>query len=107
MSTQATAKPRVLPTFLVCVGLILSVVIGSLGAPLITAVAGQYDVSLAAAQWTLTIALLAGAVATPVLGRLGSGPRRRTVILAMLAWPLIAGVRRKIMTKDVVYTAGQ
>ena len=29
------------------------------------------------------------------------------VILAMLAWPLIAGLRRKIMTKDVVYTAGQ
>ncbi|MGW5191355.1 MFS transporter [Kribbella sp. NPDC004138] len=92
MSTQATAKPRVLPTFLVCVGLILSVVIGSLGAPLITAVAEQYDVSLAAAQWTLTIALLAGAVATPVLGRLGSGPRRRTVILAMLGVEVVGSL---------------
>jgi predicted MFS family arabinose efflux permease len=69
--------------FLIFVGLIVAV-IGSLGAPLITAVAQAYDVSLAASQWSLTIALLAGAVATPVLGRLGSGPRRRTVVLAML-----------------------
>jgi len=29
------------------------------------------------------------------------------VILAMLTWPLIARLRRKIMTKDVVYTASQ
>lgn len=63
---------RRLVAFLVFVGLIVAV-IGSLGAPLITAVAEEYDVSLAASQWTLTIALLAGAVATPVLGRLGSG----------------------------------
>jgi predicted MFS family arabinose efflux permease len=52
---------------------------------LVTAVAGAFDVSLAAAQWTLTIALLAGAIATPVLGRLGSGPGRRRVVLATLA----------------------
>jgi predicted MFS family arabinose efflux permease len=76
-------SPRTLIAFLIFVGLIVAV-IGSLGAPLITAVAEQYDVSLAASQWTLTIALLAGAVATPVLGRLGSGPRRRTVVLVML-----------------------
>lgn len=84
-TTQTVARPRVLMAFLVSIGVILSVVIGSLGAPLITAVAQQYGVSLVASQWTLTLALLAGAVATPVLGRLGSGPRRRTVMLAMLA----------------------
>jgi predicted MFS family arabinose efflux permease len=64
---------------------LVAAVVGSLGAPLVTAVAGQFDVSLAAAQWTLTIALLAGAVATPVLGRLGSGPARRRVVLGTLA----------------------
>ena len=77
------ADRRVLVWVVVAVGLVLAVV-GSLGAPLITAVAEHYNVSLAAAQWTLTIAMLAGAVATPVLGRLGSGPRRRTVVLATL-----------------------
>lgn len=74
---------RVLVGTVVFVALVVAV-IGSLGAPLITAVAVQYGVSLAAAQWTLTIALLAGAVATPVLGRLGTGPRRRTVVLVTL-----------------------
>nr|WP_246401272.1 MFS transporter [Jiangella mangrovi] len=59
-------------------------VVGSLGAPLITAVAADFGVSLAAAQWTLTAPLLVGAVATPVLGRLGTGPRRRQVVLVTL-----------------------
>ncbi len=74
---------RPLVPVIVFVGLVVAVG-GSLGAPLITAVAQHYRVSLAAAQWTLTIAFLAGAVATPVLGRLGSGPRRRTVVLGTL-----------------------
>ncbi len=74
---------------LVFIGLVVAVV-GSLGAPLITAVAVDYGVSLSAAQWTLTIALLSGAVATPILGRLGSGPRRRAVVLTTLA-AVVAG----------------
>ncbi|MFC5910027.1 MFS transporter [Streptacidiphilus monticola] len=59
--------------------------VGSLGTPLITSVATTFHVSLDSAQWTLTIALLSGAVATPVLGRLGAGPHRRATILATLA----------------------
>ncbi|WP_370122728.1 MFS transporter [Streptacidiphilus sp. MAP12-33] len=59
--------------------------VGSLGTPLITSVATTFHVSLDSAQWTLTIALLSGAVATPVLGRLGAGPYRRATILATLA----------------------
>ncbi|GAA1578955.1 MFS transporter [Kribbella karoonensis] len=79
--------------FLVSVGLV-GAVIGSLGAPLITAVAEAYGVSPAASQWTLTIALLAGAVATPVFGRLGAGPRRRSVVL----WMLGAEVAGSVLT---------
>jgi predicted MFS family arabinose efflux permease len=74
---------RWLGSVIVSVGL-LAAVVGSLGAPLITAVATEYGVSLAAAQWTLTIALLAGAVTAPVVGRLGSGPQRRTVIFVTM-----------------------
>ncbi|GAA2016074.1 MFS transporter [Catenulispora yoronensis] len=59
--------------------------VGSLGTPLITRVATTFQVSLDSAQWTLTITLLSGAVATPVLGRLGAGAHRRTTILATLA----------------------
>lgn len=58
--------------------------VGSVGAPLITTVATSYHVSLSAAQWTLTVSLLSGAVATPVLGRLGAGPGRRQTIVGAL-----------------------
>lgn len=73
---------RVVPVLLF-IALVVAVV-GSLGTPLITQVASSYHVSLAAAQWTLTIPLLSGAVATPILGRLGSGPHRRGTVVATL-----------------------
>jgi predicted MFS family arabinose efflux permease len=69
---------------LVFIALVVAAV-GSLGAPLITSVATTFHVSLASAQWTLTITLLSGAVATPLLGRLGAGPHRRGVIIGTLA----------------------
>jgi len=83
--------PRVLAAVVIAIGLVIAVG-ASLGSPLITAGSTEYGVSLAAAQWTLTIALLAGAVATPVLGRLGSGPRRRGVVLVMLGIVLLGSV---------------
>ncbi|NKS84074.1 MFS transporter [Rhodococcus hoagii] len=83
-SGRASSAPRhersALVAALVFIGLVVAVV-GSLGAPLITAVAADYHVSLAAAQWTLTVPLLLGAVSTPILSRLGSGPRRRAVVI--------------------------
>ena len=87
MSTTETAHEapqKLLVPSLVFIALVVAAV-GSLGAPLITSVATSLHVSLASAQWTLTITLLAGAIATPVLGRFGAGPHRRATILATLA----------------------
>ena len=78
------AGTRSLVPALVFIALVVAA-IGSLGTPLITSVATTFRVSLDSAQWTLTITLLTGAIATPLLGRLGAGPRRRTAILAALA----------------------
>ncbi|MFC5186907.1 MFS transporter [Actinomadura harenae] len=78
------SEARLLVPALIFVALVVAAV-GSLGTPLITSVATTFHVSLDSAQWTLTIALLSGAVATPVLGRLGAGPHRRATILATLA----------------------
>ncbi len=55
-------------------------VVGSLGAPPITSVATTFHVSLASAQWTLTITLLSGAVAIPLLGASAPARRRATII---------------------------
>lgn len=76
---------------LVFIGLVVATV-GSLGAPLITSVATSFRVSLAAAQWTLTVALLTGTVATPVLGRLGAGAHRRPAVLSALTAVLAGSV---------------
>jgi Arabinose efflux permease len=83
-SLARRSEPRLLVASLLFIALVVAVV-GSLGAPLITSVATTFHVSLASAQWTLTITLLSGAIATPVLGRLGAGPHRRGTILATLA----------------------
>lgn len=77
------SRPALVPV-LVFLGMVVAVV-SSLGAPLIPTIALVDHVSLAEAQWSLTITLVVGAVATPALGRLGDGPRRREVILGSLA----------------------
>ena len=89
--TDVTAQDRRLSTALVCTAL-AAAVIGSVGAPLITAVASGLRVSLGAAQWTLTITLFTGAIASPALGRFGSGPYRRATILGTLALVTVGGV---------------
>lgn len=71
-----TARPdrrqRALVPVLVFLGMVVAV-ISSLGAPLVPTIAAVHHVSLSDAQWSLTITLLVGAVATPTMGRLGDG----------------------------------
>ena len=86
---RTTEPSRALVPVLVLIGMVMSVV-SSLGAPLLPTIARVDHVSLSDAQWTLTITMLVGAVAAPILGRLGDGPSRRTVILSTLA-AVVAG----------------
>lgn len=83
-TTPEPSETRLLVPSLMFIALVVAAV-ASLGTPLITSVATTFHVSLDSAQWTLTIALLSGAVATPVLGRLGAGPHRRATLLVTLA----------------------
>ena len=84
-------SPRALVPVLVFVGTVVAV-ISSLGAPLVPAIAETMRTTLPGAQWSLTATLLVGAVATPVVGRLGDGPHRRGVVLAVLAVVTLGGV---------------
>ncbi|RBY82924.1 MFS transporter [Geodermatophilus sp. TF02-6] len=79
---RRTASRALVPVLL-STGVVVAA-ISSLGAPLVPAIAAANGVSLPDAQWALTVTLLVGAVATPVLGRLGDGPRRRAVVLTVL-----------------------
>ena len=65
--------------------------ISTLGAPLIPTIARDLHASLSATQWSLTATLLVGAVASPLVGRLGDGPHRRTVMLTCLALVTLGG----------------
>lgn len=67
-------------------------VVASLGAPLVPRIAEAERVSLASAQWVLTVTFLTGAVTAPLFGRVGSGRHRRPVILFGLALVLLGTV---------------
>ncbi|WP_330255101.1 MFS transporter [Nocardia sp. NBC_00565] len=82
--TDAKVRQAVLLPALVLLG-VVSTAVGSLGAPLLPTIVTDLHVSLATSQWALTISLVAGAVAAPLLGRLGDGRRRRETILCALA----------------------
>ncbi|MFB7286952.1 MFS transporter [Actinacidiphila glaucinigra] len=88
MENPATGEPRsgrqrALVPVLISLGMLVAVV-SSLGAPLVPTIAAEEHVSLGDAQWSLTVTLLVGALVTPVMGRLGDGPRRRAVMLGAL-----------------------
>jgi len=90
-TAPVAATPRALTPTLVYIGLLIAVV-SSLGAPLIPTVAADYHVSLGSAQWSVTLTLLVGALTTPVIGKLGDGPNRRSVLLTALAVLLTGSV---------------
>lgn len=73
--SRPLAAPRRLAAVLVFLA-VQSTAVASLGTPLLPTVQHVEHVSLAASQWTLTITLLAGAVVTPLMGRLGDGRLR-------------------------------
>jgi len=72
----------VLPVLVAVSGLVA--VVTSLGAPLIPSIARSDGVSLSTGEWVLTAALMSGALATPAMGRLADGPRKRRVIVLAL-----------------------
>ncbi|MEY9837674.1 MFS transporter [Streptacidiphilus sp. EB103A] len=84
-------RERALVPVLVFLGMVVAV-ISSLGSPLVPTIASVDHVSLSDAQWSLTITLLVGAVATPTMGRLGDGPHRRRVIIGAITVVLLGSV---------------
>ncbi len=70
----------------------VTAVSGSLGAPLVPGIARDFDVSLGAAQWSLTCTLLAGAVATPVIGRMSAGRTRLRAVVIGLGGATLGGL---------------
>jgi predicted MFS family arabinose efflux permease len=104
--TSHSLRGRLFVPSLVLVGSMMAIV-SSLGAPLIPAIARTDGVSLSTAEWTLTITLMAGALATPVMGRLSDGPRQREVILCSLAVVVVGCVLSAISNGFVLLIVGR
>jgi predicted MFS family arabinose efflux permease len=90
---NAPARPR---TGLLILALALSVanvsVLQTLVVPVLAMIAQQLDSSLSAVGWVLTANLLAAAVLTPLLGRLGDVYGKRPVMIGILVAVLIGTV---------------
>jgi MFS family permease len=84
VTATATGRQALLGPALILTTLVVSI-ISSLGAPLLLTIAQHFHESISTAQWSLTVTLVAGAVASPVLGRLGDGRHRRETMIACLA----------------------
>ncbi len=99
-------RSRLLVPTLVFMGLLVAIV-SSLGAPLIPTIATAYGVTLSKAQWILTAALLTGALATPVMGKLADGPHQRRVVVVTLSTVLVGCVLAALSKDFVVLVAGR
>lgn len=67
-------------------------IVSSLGMLLVPSIADDLHVSVSAAQWMLTINLLVGAVATPIMGRLSDGLNTKRLLLVSLGIILAGSV---------------
>ncbi len=101
-ATRVRAMPGVLLFVVMVTG-----IISSLGAPLIPSISEDLHVSLSSAQWSLTATLLVGVVASPVMGRLGDGPRRRETLLGGLAVVTAGSVLAALAPSLALLVAGR
>ncbi len=103
--TRTWRQRGILPVLVTVAALVA--IVSSLGAPLIPSIAQSDHVSLSAAEWVLTAALMTGALATPAMGRLADGPRKRRVIEVALAVVLAGCVLSAVSTGFMVLIVGR
>jgi MFS family permease len=101
-----SASPGLLAAVLVFLA-VESTAVASLGTPLLPTVQQAEHVSLAASQWALTVMLLTGAVATPLMGRLGDGRLRRRTTIGAVAVMLAGCVLSALPAGFTVFLAGR
>jgi MFS family permease len=82
-------------------------IVSSLGAPLIPTIARDFHDSLSTAQWSLTVALVSGAISAPVMGRLGDGPRRKAAMIGGLVGVAVGGVVAAQASGIIVLVVGR
>jgi MFS family permease len=97
--------PRLLPALIYAA--LCTAIVSSLGMLLVPTISGELDVSVSTAQWMLTVNLLVGAVATPVMGRLSDGPHKKQVLVGALAIILVGSVVAAMASTFTIFLIGR
>ena len=84
-----------------------SSIVSSLGMLLVPSVSAEFGVPVSTAQWMLTINLLVGAVATPIMGRLADGPHTRRLLLVSLGVIFVGSVVAAAAPNFAVFLVGR
>lgn len=103
--SEASQRAGLLP-FLVYAALSTAIV-SSLGMLLVPTISREMDVSVSTAQWMLTVNLLVGAIATPVMGRLSDGPHKKRLLLASLMIILLGSIIAALAPNFTVFLLGR
>lgn len=82
-------------------------IVSSLGMLLVPSIADQMGVPVSTAQWMLTVNLLVGSVATPVMGRLSDGPHKKRLLLWSLLIILAGSVLAAAAPNFTVFLIGR
>lgn len=82
-------------------------VVSSLGMLLVPTISHELAVPVNTAQWMLTINLLVGAIATPVMGRLSDGPHKKRLLECALVVILIGSVVAALAPNFTVFLIGR
>ncbi|MFC9838434.1 MFS transporter [Rhodococcus sp. NPDC127530] len=82
-------------------------IVSSLGMLLVPTISEEMHVSVSTAQWMLTVNLLVGAVATPIMGRLSDGPHKKRLLLTALAVILVGSVVAASAPNFAIFLVGR
>ncbi len=102
---MADFRSRLVPALIY--GALCTAIVSSLGMLLVPSIAVSLDVPVSTAQWTLTINLLVGAIATPVMGRLSDGPHKKRLLLISLLIILVGSVTAALAPNFGVFLIGR
>lgn len=82
-------------------------IVSSLGMLLVPTIAQEMEVPMGTAQWMLTLNLLAGAIATPVMGRLSDGPHKKKLLMVSLGVILAGSIIAAMAPNFTIFLIGR
>lgn len=103
--TTAMARPQLVPALIYAA--LSTAIVSSLGMLLVPSIAAGFQVPVSTAQWMLTINLLVGAIATPVMGRLSDGPHKKRLLVFSLVIIFIGSVLAAAAPNFTVFLIGR